>query len=369
MKAKNLVMLAIVAGVAIFFALNSNKTTKTPAQEMAGKKLFVDFPVNDVAKIIIYDGSKKTILSRESGRWSAPEKFNYPIKFDAISQTLISLANIRIADKRNLSDDQKKELKLLTPEKAETPDQSGALTTFLDGEGKVIAKLLVGNQRVSSPADDSFRSSIPSGSYVSTDDGETIYITASPIDSLSPDINTWLHQDIVSVSAFEITNFNLAVSGQKPLNLYRKDNALTMDGLSKKEELDQTTASSVQYALSYLRFDDVADPALDEKACGMDAPSIFTVTTADEERYTIKIGAYPDDTNNYFVKCEAELLVKTDAEDENDTEKQKERKDLEKKIDDINARVGNWTYIIAAHKAKPMLATRDKLVRKKEKKK
>jgi hypothetical protein len=132
--------------------------------------------------------------------------------------------------------------------------------------------------------------------------------------------------------------------------------------------------------LAYLKFDDVADPALSPGAMGLDKPAIFEATTQKGEIYTLKIGGMAPSGDGRYVRIEVAMTETNAAEpkaevkkDENGkpaqavvTDNSAERQETEKKVKALQDKLGKWTYIVASYKTGAMLTPRSELVKKKE---
>jgi hypothetical protein len=182
-------------------------------------------------------------------------------------------------------------------------------------------------------------------------------------------MNSWLNPQILSVNSFSITNIVIAAYDEKPVVLYGTEkDPLTMDKVSKKEMVDESKARSVRYTLSYLRFDDIADPELPEDTLGFDKPATFSAVTTKGERYVVLLGGTQKESANRYVRVSAEMLWGPPVAtiDGKDKPARKDYDDARKRVDDANRRVSGWTYALAPEKFATMLYTRKDLVKKKD---
>ncbi|MFC1499133.1 hypothetical protein ACFLS1_11795, partial [Verrucomicrobiota bacterium] len=162
----------------------------------------------------------------------------------------------------------------------------------------------------------------------------------------------------------------------------KKGDSLEVTELSRKKETDASKIYSVEFALSHLQLDDVADPALSDEQMGLTKPVIFRLKTYKGEIYTVKIGGSPEGAENRYVRINAELEEPKDdtetrghrdagkekGDEESSDSKKDERKELEAGIKTLNDQLGKWTYLINAGKAEAMTREQKDLVKDKEKK-
>ena len=375
MKKKNFVILVCLAAALLAIAVISSKRGQTRTHASSRSQLlFKDLPVNDVTSITITAPDGELKLQQADKGWIAPSKFGYPVNFDKIKEALLALAELKAGDQRNLNDAQIKKVRMLSPLEDKAPQASkGSLVRVYTSTEEPVASLLIGAEKAPTPQSPR---GTPGSRYVSVDGGKTILLTGQSVSSLeSTDAMSWLMNDILSVSTFNITNITIAVFGKKPLSLHTDDKGeLTMDKLSRREMVDESKARSVRYTLSYLRYDDIVDPGLDDKTLGFDKPSAFTVATKQGEVYTVTLGGSPEGSENRYVRVAAQFSgapTKTpESAAENKENKDAERKELEeakKRVEAVNARCKDWTYLVTPAKFNTMLYTRKDLVAKKEK--
>jgi hypothetical protein len=366
MKKRNFVILVCLAAALLAIAVISSKRGQTRTHASSRSQLlFKDLPVNDVTSITITAPDGELKLQRADKGWIVPSKFGYPVDFDKIKKALLALAELKAGDQRNLNDAQINKVRMVSPLDEKAPQSSkGSLVRVYTSTEEPVASLLIGAEKA--PRPQSPRGT-PGSRYVSVDGGKTILLTGQSVSSLeSTDTSSWLANDIVSVNTFSITNIAISVFDEKPLSLHTDDSGkLTMDKLSRRKKVDEAKAQSVRYTLSYLRYDDIADPQLDDKALGFDKPSTFTVATTQGEIYTATLGGSPEGSESRYIRVAAQFLAAPNKESK-DAE-QEELEKAKKRVETVNARCKDWTYLVTPAKFNTMLYTRKDLVAKKEK--
>jgi hypothetical protein len=384
MKGKNLLILLVVTAVLIAVAIFSSREKTLPSASVIGKKLLPDLDVNEITTVCVRSTSETATLKRTEDGWVSVESYNYPVDFDKLRKALLSLADIKIGQAVNVDDAMRDELRMHPPHGGDKP--AGTLVE-LQGKGGALASVLLGEERQSRPADNAgpYGGSYPEGQYVSTDAGKTVFLLAKSLNDFSTDRKQWMDTDLLNVGQYDLAKIVLADAEGKKLVISRPDDggALTIEGMADTEEAESSKVTSISSALSWLRFDDVADPALTDEELGFNRPAVATYETKKGEIYTVRIGGSPADTTDRYIRLAAAFVPPdepeekpTDTEDEDAAKKHQdelkkkaeEREKLAEKIAAFNKRCEGWTYIVASSKAANLTATRKDAVKPKEKK-
>ncbi len=325
----------------------------------AGAKLLPDLSVNSIDRIELESDDNSVVIAKSKEGWLIPAKFNYPADFTRVRDLILALGDITIGQIIRANDAQKRDIKL-TPELA--------IRIRLSGDGETLAELLLGDMRKSkssSPQMTAYRG-MPDGRYVSADNGETVCLTADILREAVTDPNAWMDQQIAHVAESEINTILATPSGGPSLQWIRKDDELTLDDLAEDEELDTTKAYAVKSALSYLRFNDIADPSLSDEELGLTSPSTFVVTTKAGTTYTVQIGSSPENSTDRYARL-AVAFTAPPTEEKEDTEDEAaattEPDAAEENAARLHRKVSPWTFRIANHKAEAMETARDLLIK------
>mgnify|MGYP000060269341 CR=1 FL=1 len=376
MKKNSLLALAAVAVVVIALAVLTSPSRHNAAQSRVGKRIFRDIPLNDIETVVIASGSSTANLAKVNGAWVAPDKYSYPADFGRIRDTLVKIAELKIGQTVSLDEKQKAKLKLRPPSASASADGAGTLVTLLGSGNREIASLLLGEtrERKAAPRSDfPFGGGYPDGRYVSPDRGKTVYLVSDTLSDITPQIRDWLETEILNVSGSDIRTISIRHPDKPELRLSRaaEGSALTVEGLAADEETDTTKLYSLESALSYLRFADVADPGLPDSETGMDKPTVFEATTGKGQVFTARIGAAPTNRTERYVKFDVALRpADTNAAPGGDTnavaKAAEERKKLEEETATLKSRLAPWIYLVESYKTDAMTTQRDAVVKKKE---
>ena len=338
MTNKNLVILAAAAAVLGGAAYFCNSGRKIKSSNINGKPVLEKFDASAVAKIEV-GGSKKLTLAASDNGWVIDSLFGYPADVTKIRENILKLSDLKVGQNargRKIENGTKVDLK--------------------DAKGAVLASVTLGEQHMSKPRGQTAQfggGGYPDGRYMKFGDG--VVLVKDALEAFDGDPKKWCEGRICSVPSADVKAVSYTKDG-KTVNLTRKDSSWSLEGLGEKEELDTSKTYSLDSALSYLDFNNVADPKKPEAEFGFATGSVYTVSLKNGQSYTAKVGA-ASGADRFFKVSAAFSPVGTNAT-ENAT--------LEKAVKDFNAKTGKWTYLISSYSADSMSKSRKDLVKAKE---
>ena len=336
MTNKNLAILAAAAAVLGGAAYFCNSGRKIKSSNLNGKPVLPAFDVSEVAKVDV--GGKVTLAATDSG-WVIDSLYGYPADVTKIRENLLKLKDLTVGQTAR-------------GQKIE----SGTKVDLKNAKGAVLASVTLGEQHMSKPRGQAAQfggGGYPDGRYVKFGDG--VVLVKDSLDAFDGDPKKWCESRICSVPSADVKAVSYTKDG-KTVKLTRKDSTWSLEGLGAKEELDTSKTYSLDSALSYLDFNNVADPKKPEAEFGFATGSVYAVSLKNGQSYTAKIGN-ASGADRYFKVSAAFAPVGTNAT-ENAT--------LEKAVRDFNAKVGKWTYLISSYSADSMSKSRKDLVKAKE---
>lgn len=400
MSGKKLIVLVIACAVLVGLAVRTSKKSEFATPEDLGKPIFKGLDLNKVEKVVLRESTNTITLTRTEKGWVSADKSNYPADFNKIRAGLLKLSELKIGQIVRIDERQKAELKMLPPtaqaKKAEgdaaaaaapkAADPSGKMIELFDKGGAKLASLLVGETRKSRPSADSgnpFGMAPSAGQYVSTDEGKTVYLVSEALQEFPSEVNQWLDAELLNVEADKIKNVSVTGPNRMPLTLIADANgALQLPDLPPNEQMNAGKASRIKSALSYLRFEDVANPALAENEVGMADPTVFIAETKEGALYTVRIGSQSPDGSGRYLRLSAEMTsevppppppvapISTNVADvaaaEEATRKAaeaqtKQRDELARSVKELNEKLKGWTFVIPSYKAEAFLMQRTEL--------
>ena len=337
MTTKNLVILGAAAVVlgGTAWVLNSGKQMKAPS--IVGEKILPDFDVADVARLEIGGDKKVSLVANDKG-WQLASLYNYPADVTKIRENLLKLTELKVGQVAN-------------GKKLEKP----VTVDIQNAAGKSLAALPLGGTHTAKPKGQAamYGGGYPDGRYVAYK-GKTVLVKET-LDAFDGDPKKWVDTRIASVSSSDVKAVKFA-QGKEVVNLTKKDSTWTLEGLGPKEELDTSKTYSLDSALSYLDFNNVADPKKTDAELGFTTGAVYTVSLKNGQTYTAKIGG--KEGSDRWIRLSAEFkAVGTNAT---------ENAACEKAVKEFNEKVAKWTYAVSSYSADSMTKKRADLVKAKE---
>ena len=97
------------AGLVLFKRQNASWSDAKPG---IGKKLLGDFPVNDVSRIVIKEGTNTLNLVKQDDRWRVKERGDYPANYSDISGFLLKARDLKVVQTETVGPSQLPKLQL-----------------------------------------------------------------------------------------------------------------------------------------------------------------------------------------------------------------------------------------------------------------
>src|SRR5947207_5430509 len=139
-----LLVLGAVIGVSgLLVSRRDAASYQSTGEGGAGKKLLPDFPINDVARIRIRQGTNELNLTRQDEQWTVRERYGYAANFQEIGDLLRKMWELKIVQTEQIGPSQFGRLDLTEPDKG---TNSGTLVEFKDKSDKTIKAVLLGKK-------------------------------------------------------------------------------------------------------------------------------------------------------------------------------------------------------------------------------
>jgi len=247
---------------------------------------------------------------------------------------------------------------------------------WLDASGKVIGGVRLGQTRQAPAREDQPSYGEPAGGrFVSREGDDKVYLVGDALTEFDADPKSWVDKQLLSVAATEVETVRLEHADGEKVELAKNGGDLTLQGLADNEEFDAAKRYGVGGALSYLRFSDVADPALGDDVTGMATASVYRATTTKGQTFEARIGASPEGSTDRYARFSVTLApaVPEEVSEEADEAAAKAAREtraselaaLEQSTDALNAKLSGWTYLIGSYNADNMTLRRAALVKEK----
>jgi Flp pilus assembly protein CpaB len=96
-----LLVLVVLIGTAGWIIRKHNQESWQSSGQATGK-LLPNFPINDVAQVIIQSGTNNLHLVRRDNLWRVQERADYPANFSQVSDLLIKLGDLKISQSQDV---------------------------------------------------------------------------------------------------------------------------------------------------------------------------------------------------------------------------------------------------------------------------
>ena len=310
--------------------------------ELAGK-------IQDVARVEIKSAEESTVLSAKGDQWVLENRGGYPAFFSRIKPLVIAISKLEIREAKTANPDLYSRLQVedVSAEKAKSN-----LVTLLDAEGKTLASLLIGKERVNRT--DGSTNSL----YVRKAGEEQSYLAKGAI-MLSANPADWLENSLIDLSSDRLKSITIDHGGDKTVQAIREEKGSENYQLQNIPEgfkvKSQATMNSLASAVEELHFDDV------NNAADFKWPAETLVTeyeTFDGLVASIKSAKIEDQTwaEFSFKFIGKEEPVKPTEDDQNQMPSVKQQAEM------LNAKTEGWVYALPKFKAKMLTRSLDKLI-------
>jgi hypothetical protein len=317
-----LVVIGVIAAILHF--LGSGGAVSEVSSSTDKPKIFMDFPINDVSKVVIRKKEGSVTLAKGETSWEVSEREGYPATTDPVIQLLRKVWDLKIVQPITIGRSQYGRLGLVAPEETAEGEESATIVLFQDKEGKDLASLWLGKvyQR-SEGRPDPFgggMATTDAGRYVKKGDSNSVYLVGDTFADVKIEAAEWIDKSFFKVE--KIKSLELVTNEKaNDWKLERKSETdpFVLVGATPNEKLDQNKLSSMQSAFSNAQMEDVYTGA-EAKEQKTDV-SLFKVVTFDGFRYEIAVGAKTDlNEMPLSLKVSADLVEKRTAGEEESAE-------------------------------------------------
>src|SRR2546430_1839920 len=136
-----LFVLVVLIGGAGLLLMNKQSASWQGTNPAIGKKLLGEFPVNDVAHIVVKQGTNEVDLVKKD-IWRVRERENYAANYSEISDFLLKIRDLKVVQTEKVGSSQLPRLSLTTG----PGTNSALLVEFKDQADKTLKSLLLGKK-------------------------------------------------------------------------------------------------------------------------------------------------------------------------------------------------------------------------------
>ncbi|MDF1738816.1 MAG: DUF4340 domain-containing protein [Verrucomicrobiales bacterium] len=292
-----LIALAILGGIAAILHFSGSGTSvSTVASSTDKKKVFSDFPINDVAKVMIKNKDSSVTLQKGEKSWEVAERAGYPAASEPIVSMLRDIWDLSIVQVITIGRSQYGRVNLIAPEDAATAEEGATIVTFQGKDGKDLASLWLGKvyERSENRANPMGGMAMTeAGRYVKKGTSNSVYLVGDTFDKVATDAAEWIDKDFFKVEGIKSIEI-VSKEKKNDWKLVRDDAAgdFKFAKAGEDEKLDQAKVSSMKGAF--------ANPQIEDVFVGEDAKknktgtTTFKIATFDGFNYEISVGEKND---------------------------------------------------------------------------
>jgi len=368
-----LVLVAILGAAGLVIHQRGQQSWHSAGQSI-GQKLLPNFPVNDIGQISIKSGTNELNLFHRDydNKWCVRERSNYLANFSQISELLLKLADLKIAQVEEIGPSQLGRFELLP---AGAGANTGTAVEFKDVGGKTRSAVLLGKRHLRKPGANSRFGGMgdegwPDGRYVKAGDVKTVALISDALDSVQPKPESWLNKDFFSIEKPR----SLAVQFPEATNSWKltrdaEANDWQLADAQAGEKLDDSKISGVTSPFSSPSFNDVLSGDTKPETAGLTKVTTVTVETFDGFIYTIKLGQKRGEdlplTLTVSANLPANRIAAKAEKPEDKTKLDQEFAGQQKKLANKLASettLTKWIYFVPSYTVEPLLKSRGELL-------
>ena len=292
------------------------------------KKVFDNFPINEVAKIVVKEKNGSLTLAKGAKSWEVAEREGYPAGAEPIVGLLRKVWDLNVVQPITIGRTQYGRLNLVDPANTEAKEgETATLLAFQDKDGKELASLWLGKvYERSEGRPDPFGGGMAktdAGRYVKRGDGNSVYLVGETFADIKTEAPGWLDKEFFKVEKIKSIEIVTATKTDD-WKLERSEEAgdFTLANATPAEKLDPNKVSTMKAAFSTAQMEDVFIG--EEKTKQKTGAAAFKIVTFDDFNYEVAVGE-KNDLN------ELPLSLKVSAELPKERKKGEEESEEEKK--------------------------------------
>lgn len=293
MKAKHLIPLVIICVAATVIGALVLKRSGQLWGTAAGEEivdidkdalLLPDFPINDVARVVITTKQTTIDLAKKDGTWRCRDLFDYPADFAKIKTMLRAIADLEAGHILEVGEKRYERLGVNVPNKSES---ASTLLQFHDKTDGIVGSIVLGNTKTRESGGP--YGPRPVGRYVRVN--KTVSLVTETFWSVQETSDLWIDKEFCEIDELK---YAVAYDGDTEVwRVEREGKGSLLDykaPVPEGRELDTGKLSQVGNALRRPSFKSIADPAATDEDLGLTNARRVTIEGFDGFNYTLLIG-------------------------------------------------------------------------------
>jgi len=341
---------------------NNKFAEKTP--------LIEKLDINNVAKFAITTSSEQLKISLKNDEWIVLNRAGYPANFAKIRNLMLTLSDLKIAQKLRMNKNMYDTVKLLPPEnnpKSTKNNNTGTLIVLYDYEGNTILSLILGELHYAPEEDKNptpYSRPMPNGRYIMISNSNNPVLSSNPLTEISSNPSAWLSKDFINITNLKsLTKFTH--DNKKIWKISRKtaSSPFNLEDLKPPQQPNPRKMYEATSVFANMKFSDVISAKTSDKITHLKDADYFQIHTFDNIVYKIKLSI---NKNKAFAKASCSLNLSGNKESK---EKDKKKLNIEKiktakKIETKQQIFSQWIYEIPLQEAKQLLIDKKDFIRK-----
>jgi hypothetical protein len=274
-------------------------------------------------------------MNRSGEGWVTPEREDYPIDGGDVRRLIVGLSDMKYVERKTANPDRFYRLEV---QDIDEELSDSAYVKVQNAGGDVLAEAIIGRPSAR------FFDGRASGTYIREPDSNNVWLVTG-VTNVQTRLVPWLQREIVRIPANEVARVSVG-EGEGAYEISRvsaTDETFTLTGAPEDRELDDSRATSLSRALASVELEDVRSRGAFELPEDAVVASVSTFAGV-----TVNVRLAEVDRKKW---ADFEAVYTGDAEDQSDAAKA-----ARAAVEEINARVGDWTYWVPS-------ATYEKLTR------
>ncbi|MDP7397794.1 MAG: DUF4340 domain-containing protein [Lentisphaeria bacterium] len=368
MKAKHLVPLVIICVAATVIGALVLKRSGQLWGTAGGEEivdidknalLLPDFPINDIAHIVITAKQNTVELAKKDGTWRCLDLFDYPADFAKIKTMLRIIADLEAGHILEVGEKRYERLGVNVPDKGES---AGTLLQFHDKTDGIVGSIVLGNTKTRESGGP--YGPRPVGRYVRVN--KTVSLVTETFWSVQETNDQWVDKEFCEIDELKRA---VAYDGDTEVwRIERDDKGSLLDykaPVPEGRELDAGKLSQVGNALRRPSFKSIADPAASDEDLGLANARRVVIEGFDGFNYTLLVGAKNEEgdhavrviVGNYNEPPAPEPPADESPGDKAERQKayDKSAKDAAARYERQKARFVQWPFIVNSYSIDELL--------------
>ncbi len=317
---------AVVVAAAVAVSTQPETTSLTAGTEPAFADLAKD--VNSVARIEIKNAKQSFSMSRSGDNWGLDQKDGYRVDFAKVKSAIVNLSEFKLIEKKTSDPKRYERLELDAPTGVESKSRQVILK---DAKDAVLADVIIGK------LNPNLFGTGGAGTYIRRGNEKATWLVRGQVD-LGAEPNNWMVRQIVNYGQEKVRRVVVTSPDGAEIILDKAavtDKNFTIENVPAGRTIkNKDEADPLAGVMWRMMFDDVKKA---EKQEWPAKPWVAHYTVWDGFTVRIETAKFGED---FWGRFQASL-------DDSVTD-EKKKAAAQKVVDEINARVTGWTYMLTA---------------------